>query len=171
MAHWMSEGMAHRDLKPENLMVDAGLRILKVVDFGSVAGIHKPLMDMAGTMPFMAPEILAADNSRNYSSAKCDIWSAGVVLLEMLCGMGKLDKMMRWDKTTEPCYQRYVELKAFFRHGDVALREALESDVSVVNNSLLEVLGGCLKVDLSERWGPLEVSACAWVRSAELDLG
>ncbi|CAI2366546.1 unnamed protein product [Moneuplotes crassus] len=85
--------IAHRDLKPENFMLKSkdGELCVKLIDFGlscsymtfgdSGSQKLKKMTTKAGTLFFMAPEVL----KHNYSN-KCDIWSAGVILYIMLCG-------------------------------------------------------------------------------------
>lgn len=80
--HW--KGVVHRDLKGGNLLTDLTGRILKIADFGAAARIvdrHK-FHRLAGTYPYMAPEVVRAKEGRCYS-AKCDVWSVGCVVIEM----------------------------------------------------------------------------------------
>ncbi|CAJ1368948.1 unnamed protein product, partial [Effrenium voratum] len=82
-------GIMHKDLKPENVMMSSprGARIqdlhVVVVDFG-LAQMLSPEgrgTEIAGTPPFMAPEVWAGNFSKS-----CDIWSCGVMLFFMLSG-------------------------------------------------------------------------------------
>ncbi|CAN6309793.1 unnamed protein product [Urochloa humidicola] len=79
-------GIMHRDIKPENLMFsgrDAEQQQLKVIDFGFATsfGPGEIFRDEVGSLPYMAPEVFA----RNYGPA-ADIWSAGVIVYQLLCG-------------------------------------------------------------------------------------
>jgi eukaryotic-like serine/threonine-protein kinase len=78
------QGVVHRDIKPANLMVIAGLK-LKVMDFG-IARIESSSMtqtgSVLGTPTHMAPEQLMGQQA----DARADLWSAGVILYEMLTG-------------------------------------------------------------------------------------
>ncbi|KAF3425472.1 hypothetical protein E2986_03483 [Frieseomelitta varia] len=79
----------HRDLKPENIML-TGSRgdIVKIGDFGvskNFAEYHSLLTNSsivcrAGSFRYMAPEMLR-DQSYDF---KCDVWSMGVILYEMV---------------------------------------------------------------------------------------
>ncbi|XP_033636072.1 mitogen-activated protein kinase kinase kinase 20-like [Asterias rubens] len=70
----------HRDLKSKNCVICDGM-IVKLVDFGA-SRFHgsTAMMTMAGTFPWMAPEVILGEPV----SEKCDTFSYGVVLWELL---------------------------------------------------------------------------------------
>ncbi len=77
----------HRDIKPQNIiMTPEG--VLKVTDFGIArASNSQATMTMAntaiGTVHYLSPEQARG----GYTDARCDIYSLGVVLYEMLTGI------------------------------------------------------------------------------------
>ncbi|XP_010256099.1 PREDICTED: calcium-dependent protein kinase 10-like [Nelumbo nucifera] len=79
-------GVMHRDLKPENFLF-ANKREnapLKAIDFG-LSVFFRPgerFSEIVGSPYYMAPEVL----KRNYGP-EVDIWSAGVILYILLCGV------------------------------------------------------------------------------------
>ena len=77
-------GIVHRDIKPANILLTAGARI-KVTDFG-VARLDSSQLThrgMAiGTPSYMSPEQCRGDEV----DARCDLFSAAAVLMEMLIG-------------------------------------------------------------------------------------
>ena len=73
----------HRDLKPSNILVDSvkDSRI-KLADFG-YATYKKESGSFIGSAIYQAPEIIL---HRKFNF-KADIWSAGVIVYTMLCGV------------------------------------------------------------------------------------
>nr|XP_011459503.1 PREDICTED: calcium-dependent protein kinase 8-like isoform X1 [Fragaria vesca subsp. vesca] len=79
-------GVMHRDLKPENFLFanKKESAALKAIDFG-LSVFFKPgeqFNEIVGSPYYMAPEVL----KRNYGP-EVDIWSAGVILYILLCGV------------------------------------------------------------------------------------
>ena len=78
--------IVHRDLKPENILFeseDEEAR-LKIIDFGTSLHFepNKKMRNFIGTAYFIAPEVI----DKKYDE-KCDIWSLGIILYIMLCGL------------------------------------------------------------------------------------
>ncbi len=85
LAHAHQQGVVHRDIKPANIiLLDNGG--VKVADFGVARLDHSELTlagNMVGTPTYMAPEGLRGERV----DASGDLYSTGMVLLEMLTGM------------------------------------------------------------------------------------
>ncbi|KAI1347747.1 kinase-like domain-containing protein [Xylaria sp. FL0043] len=80
LAYLHDKGIIHRDLKPSNIMVSARRPIrVKLVDFGLATDTEQSVRTFAGTPAYFAPELA----SRRYTN-KVDIWSLGVIMLELL---------------------------------------------------------------------------------------
>ncbi|KAF9680780.1 hypothetical protein SADUNF_Sadunf06G0157100 [Salix dunnii] len=81
-----SLGVMHRDLKPENFLFvnEHEDSPLKAIDFG-LSEFFKPgeiLNDVVGSPYYVAPEVL-----RKFYGPEADIWSAGVMVYILLCGV------------------------------------------------------------------------------------
>ncbi|OWM82605.1 calcium-dependent protein kinase 26-like [Punica granatum] len=81
-----SLGVIHRDLKPENLLFvdEKEDSPLKAIDFG-LSVFFKPgdvFTDVMGSSFYVAPEIL----QKRYGP-EADVWSAGVIIYILLCGV------------------------------------------------------------------------------------
>mmetsp|Transcript_50700 Transcript_50700/g.146189 ORF Transcript_50700/g.146189 Transcript_50700/m.146189 type:complete len:148 (-) Transcript_50700:140-583(-) len=105
---------------------------------------------MAGTMPFMSPEILKSGDSEPYMPTGCDIWAAAVVLLEMLCGFGKLNTMIGWETCEKPTPKCADDLQAYFDDLD-RLYGALCADVIGLEDSLMDLFAGMFQLDWRSR--------------------
>nr|ABF82443.1 TGF beta-activated kinase [Paracentrotus lividus] len=72
--------LIHRDLKPANLLLMSGGTVLKICDFGTACDFHTYMTNNKGSAAWMAPEVF---EGRIYSE-KCDIFSWGVILWEVI---------------------------------------------------------------------------------------
>jgi eukaryotic-like serine/threonine-protein kinase len=102
LEHAHSMGVVHRDLKPDNVMVitrDGERDIVKLLDFG-IAKITAPLdgtspsgsaLTQAGVV-FGTPEYLSPEQAMGEEAdQRADLYSAGIVLYEMLAGKRPFD--------------------------------------------------------------------------------
>ncbi|MBA0779182.1 hypothetical protein Gotri_003456, partial [Gossypium trilobum] len=80
----------HFDIKPENILLDENFNA-KISDFGLSKLIGKDqsqvLTTMRGTPGYMAPEWLTSTITE-----KVDVYSFGIVVLEILCGRRNIDR-------------------------------------------------------------------------------
>lgn len=169
VAYCHSQGVAHCDLKPQNVMVsDEG--IAKLVDFGLAVQLCEPFSGPRGTWPFMSPEAAQA-YCRPYDYAKADVWSLGVILLEMLSGIDKLSRILGWEMAPEWSQHRVVQLMAFHASPE-ALATRLASDIGPVPSSVMRALSCMLCSKPQQRWSAWHVAQqwSEWPASADVEV-
>lgn len=82
-----SIGIYHRDLKPENILVTDGGMTVKIADFGLAT--RDPITSDfgCGSTFYMSPECQqSSSGSPFYASGPNDIWSLGIILVNLTCG-------------------------------------------------------------------------------------
>lgn len=90
LAHAHQYGIVHHDLKPANiLLADDGTP--RLLDFNAAEDTKRPAGPMvawvAGTLPYMAPERLAAFADPSIAvDARSDLYAFGVIIFELLTG-------------------------------------------------------------------------------------
>ena len=80
----------HRDIKPENLHLGNDA-VVRVLDLGAGkfhrSGLLTTNGGTLGTVPYMAPEQMTSETSID---ARCDVFSLGLVLMELISGVHPL---------------------------------------------------------------------------------
>ncbi|KAL1924446.1 uncharacterized protein VTP21DRAFT_4100 [Calcarisporiella thermophila] len=88
VAYCHSRGIYHRDLKTENIMVFED-DVIKLGDFGLATDEEWSMEFGCGSQFYYSPECLGGfDTStcKPYATAPNDIWSLGVILINLICG-------------------------------------------------------------------------------------
>ncbi len=95
----------NRDIKPDNLLLDASGHV-HLTDFNIAVRFDpaRPLKSIAGSMAYMAPEMLMKQGYTN----SIDYWSLGVVFYELIFGKrpfrGKNNDMLTMSIVNEEGY-------------------------------------------------------------------
>uniref|UniRef100_A0A5B7B043 non-specific serine/threonine protein kinase n=1 Tax=Davidia involucrata TaxID=16924 RepID=A0A5B7B043_DAVIN len=144
------QSFIHRDLKSSNILLGDDFRA-KVSDFGLVKlapdGERSVVTRLAGTFGYLAPEYAVTGKI----TTKADVFSFGVVLLELLTGLMALDE----DRPEESQY-----LAAWFWHiksSKEKLMAAIDPAVDVTEetfesiSTIAELAGHCIAREPSQR--------------------
>ncbi|CAO1616074.1 unnamed protein product [Parajaminaea phylloscopi] len=96
-----SYGIYHRDLKPENILCLQGGAKVVLADFGLATG-EKTSSDFGcGSTFYMGPECQGGITTRvsEYNTAANDVWSLGVILVNLMCGRNPWKQACTADET------------------------------------------------------------------------
>ncbi|XP_073043448.1 calcium-dependent protein kinase 26-like [Primulina eburnea] len=143
-----SLGVMHRDLKPENFLFvnkeeDSPL---KTIDFG-LSVFFKPgevFTDVVGSPYYVAPEVLC----KRYGPAT-DVWSAGVIVYILLCGVPPF-----WGESEQEIFEEVL-------HGDI---DFTSDPWPMISDSAKDLVKKMLVRDSRNRITAYQVLCHPWVQ-------
>jgi len=110
--HCHSLGIYHRDLKPENILVSDHGETVKLADFGLATAQPRSEDYGCGSTFYMSPECLDPSSKRPfYYCAPNDVWSLGVVLVNLTCGRNPWKQASQEDST----YRAFTRSQGFLK--------------------------------------------------------
>jgi serine/threonine protein kinase len=157
--------IVHRDLKPENMIISETTTdiVLKYIDFDTaqVASAEWRCHNIVGTFPFMAPEVVLTNK---YSPYQSDIWSLGVVLLEVVTKMGVLKKALNLPSLRRDLARAAKEeaekltmeiIKGHFtkpENVDEMLASYMQAELRPLTQDMIEIIKNMMNVEAGKRW-------------------
>ncbi|KFY51087.1 hypothetical protein V496_08948 [Pseudogymnoascus sp. VKM F-4515 (FW-2607)] len=136
VAHCHRLGVYHRDLKPENILVSDGGSQVKLADFGLATTDSFSSDFGCGSTFYMSPE--CQDQSSGmpfYACAPNDIWSLGVILVNLTCGRNPWKSASAKDST----FRAYLADRQFLK------------SILPLSDELNEILNMVFEIDPSRR--------------------
>ncbi|CAI0556858.1 unnamed protein product [Linum tenue] len=149
-----SLGVMHRDLKPENFLFDnpSDDAKLKSIDFG-LSIFYKPgqiFNDVVGSPYYVAPEVLL-----KYYGPEIDVWSAGVILYILLCGVPPF-----WAGTFKMLAETESGIFRQILHGKI---DFVSEPWPSISDSAKELIKKMLEKDPRKRISAHEVLCDPWI--------
>lgn len=169
-------GLCHRDIKPENFTVrelEDGEYDVKLSGF-ELAMVQEEgcrCRTACGTMPFAAPEAIMPA-SGGYDGRTADLWSVGVLFLELACGVRCIEKRIGRETLVapepvefggalsaaapplRPCQGATRDIQSLFSQPDAIesfLDKSSIAETKEVQSWLAPMIKGLLRVDPAER--------------------
>lgn len=137
------QGVIHRDIKAANLLLNSN-NIVKLADFGVSTMVNNTAMTLAGSLNWMAPEIITNKGASTLS----DIWSLGATVVELMTG--------------NPPFHNLIDINIYY---------AIENDKYYPPDSLPDLckkfLNQCFQKSMYKRPTAKQLLQFPWIRDVK----
>jgi len=158
LAYMHSLGYVHHDIHPANLCFSDELQTnLKIIDFG--LAFHEsdpPTQEIAGTLDYVAPEILTGRNV----GPKIDAFALGVIVYIVLCGKLPFDKAN---------HNTWGKLRSRYKHLRMHKPDFSSQAWEHISDEAKDLVKGLLKPRFEQRLSVEEALQHPWLRGAFMD--
>ena len=153
--------VAHLDIKPENIALseESGEVHVKICDFGNgrIVPNDAQISGRRGTFPFMAPEMM---RQPTYDPLSADIWSLGMVVLEVLCCSHIVEKTVDSRSVTQAVaaeriytfFDRPDAIECLLAELRYELQDSVAESTVTESCSTATLLKGMMSVTVAQRW-------------------
>lgn len=136
VSHCHRHGIYHRDLKPENILVTQAGQQVKLADFGLATTERYATEFGCGSTFYMSPECQDQSSGKPYyACAPNDIWSLGVILVNLTCGRNPWKSASSKDST----FRAFKEDRHFLK------------TILPLSDELNDILGMIFELDPTKR--------------------
>mmetsp|Transcript_91727 Transcript_91727/g.127367 ORF Transcript_91727/g.127367 Transcript_91727/m.127367 type:complete len:330 (-) Transcript_91727:116-1105(-) len=158
-------GIAHLDLKLENVLIGNKYE-LKIIDFDLSARHDSKKLLSKGTRDFRAPELLKVKDNESIDLAKCDVYSAGVILF-CLRNEGYLP-FSEEDAEENPQSSLVKLRKSFQEKADKSAYwstylQLLKKKNDYFSSAFRQLIEGMLESNPRKRWSLKQVRESEWL--------
>jgi serine/threonine protein kinase len=109
LAHLHAASLVHGDIKPDNLLLKGGgFDVIKLCDFGCLAGGERGATPLSGSCSYLPPEAFSLQAASSFDPIAADMWSLGVTVFTMVAGYVPWRQAARSD----PAYDSFVNAAA-----------------------------------------------------------
>ncbi|TYH50602.1 hypothetical protein ES332_D10G217600v1 [Gossypium tomentosum] len=143
-----NQKIIHLDIKPQNILLDVNFNA-KISDFGLSKLIERDqsqvITRMRGTPGYMAPEWLSS-----VITEKVDVYSFGIVVLEILCGRQNIDEsQLDENRHLLELFRRYQEEGKLLDLVDECNGDMHSNATEVME--MMKVVASCLQTEHANR--------------------
>ena len=155
----------HMDIKQQNILIDKNLEV-KITDFSvslsyeKVKSHEKIKLPLAGTHPFMSPEVLSKAQIDIEDASKIDMFSLGVMLYNLSIGDFPYNLNINLKKNFDEILEKIKNNDLEFQEYKIKSRR--------YSNLFIKFLKNLLDKNIKSRISVFEAIDDPWIKGAEL---